>query len=167
MLRWLHVGAWGMLGLALVDLFFRFSDGTLEPETFFNADALYLPALYRDLVELDGTWSSWRLTPAPYFFPDMPLYFAAETLSGSITRAVLVFAAAQLVLLALATQWLVRTVVPPGAAALGRVVAVCVVAGLVVAYGTGSFYVMVFPVLSGYHFGVVAGGATPSRWPGG
>ncbi|NPC87214.1 hypothetical protein HPC49_54685, partial [Pyxidicoccus fallax] len=102
--RGLSAGAWALLGLALVNLFFRFSDGTLEPETFFNADALYLPALYRDIVGLGGSWSGWRLTPAPYFFPDMPLYFASEALSGSLTRGVLVFAAAQLVLLALATR---------------------------------------------------------------
>jgi hypothetical protein len=42
---------------------------------FFGNDMLYLPALYKDIF-VDGLpVSGWRLTPAPYFFPDMPIYF--------------------------------------------------------------------------------------------
>ncbi|MCP3142832.1 hypothetical protein [Pyxidicoccus xibeiensis] len=152
--RWLHAGAWALLGLALVNLFFRFSDGTLDPVVFFNSDALYLPALSRDLFELGGRWGGWRLTPAPYFFPDMPLYFALEALSGSFVYAVLLYAVVQVVLLVLATQLLVRTVAPPGAAALGQVVAVCVVAALLVAYGAGTFEVMQLSLANTIHFSV-------------
>ncbi len=153
--RWLHAGAWLLLGVALAHVFFRFSDGTLDPMDLFNSDELYLAALYRDLFELGGRWSGWRLTPAPYFFPDMPLYFALHALSGSFVYATLLYAAAQVVLLVLATQFLVRTVAPPGAAALGQVVAVCGVAALLVAYGTGTFFAMQFSVLNAIHFSVV------------
>lgn len=152
--RWLHAGAWALLGLALVNLFFRLGDGTINPMAFFNSDGLYLPALYRDLFELGGSWAGWRLTPAPYFFPDMPLYFALEALSGSFVHAVLLYGAAQVVLMVLATQFLVRTAAPPGAVALGQVVAVCVMAALLVAYGTNTFGVMMFAVANAYHFSV-------------
>lgn len=153
--RWLHAGAWALLGVALAHVFFRFSDGTLEPIGLFNSDELYLPALYHDLFELGGRWRGWRLTPAPYFFPDMPLYFALQALSGSVVYATLLFAVVQVVLLVLATQFLVRTAAPPGAAALGQVVVVCVVAALLVAYGTGTFSPMQFTVLNAIHFSVV------------
>ncbi|MCY1020578.1 hypothetical protein [Pyxidicoccus sp. MSG2] len=153
--RWLHAGAWVLLGVALAHVFFRFSDGTLDPMELFNSDELYLPALYRDLFELGGRWAGWRLTPAPYFFPDMPLYFALQALSGSLVYATLLYAAVQVALLVLSTQFLVRTAAPPGAAALGQVVAVCVVAGLLVAYGTGTFRVMQTSVLSAIHFSTV------------
>ncbi len=42
----------------------------------YNSDMLYLPALFQDLTEWGGHLFEWRLTPAPYFFPDMLVYFA-------------------------------------------------------------------------------------------
>ena len=41
----------------------------------YNSDLLYLPTLFKDLTEWGGHLFEWRLTPAPYFFPDMLLYF--------------------------------------------------------------------------------------------
>ncbi len=41
----------------------------------YNSDLLYLPTLFQDLTEWGGQLFEWRLTPAPYFFPDMLLYF--------------------------------------------------------------------------------------------
>ena len=61
-----------------------------------NSDLLYMPALFRDVTEWGGRFSEWRLTPAPYLFPDMALYFPLATLTGSwyggfISQAIIQF----------------------------------------------------------------------------
>lgn len=45
-------------------------------DRFLNSDLLYLPALFDDLGR-GGRLSDWRLTPAPYLFPDMLIFGAA------------------------------------------------------------------------------------------
>ncbi len=45
----------------------------------YNSDLLYLPTLFKDLTEWGGHLFEWRLTPSPYFFPDMLIYFAFAT----------------------------------------------------------------------------------------
>lgn len=154
-LRWLLAGAWALLGLALAHVFFRASEGALGTYGFFNSDSLYLPALYRDLFEDGGRWRGWHLTPAPYFFPDMALYFLLDALTGPFQHAVIAYAAAQLVLLALATQSLVRTVAPREEAVVAQVAAVAVVAALLLLYAEGHFWMMYLSVLSAIHFSVV------------
>ena len=57
----------------------------------FNDDALYLPALYKDLIINGGTYSSWSLTPAPYFFPDMLLYFFSNLVTQNFYYAIPLF----------------------------------------------------------------------------
>jgi len=46
-----------------------------------HADFQYLPMLYKDLFLLGGKLSDWALTPAPYFFPDLPAYALLRVLS--------------------------------------------------------------------------------------
>ena len=61
-------------------------------DTLFNADALYLPALYRDIVTEGGSYfEQWFLPPAPYYFPDMVLYFAVNFLTGDYYYAIALF----------------------------------------------------------------------------
>jgi hypothetical protein len=153
--RWLLASAWALLGVALAHVFFRTSEGALGTGGFFNSDSLYLPALYRDLFEEGGRWRGWHLTPAPYFFPDMALYFLLDALTGPFVHAAIAYAAVQLVALVLATQYLVRTVLPREEAAVGQVVAVAVVAGLLLLYAEGHFWVMYLSTLSAIHFSVV------------
>ncbi len=57
----------------------------------FNDDALYLPALYKDIVVNGGSYSGWSLTPAPYFFPDMSLYFFANFITQNFYYAIPLF----------------------------------------------------------------------------
>lgn len=66
---------------------------------FFNADASYLAALYYDLFECGGRLSAWFLTPAPYFFPDWPLYFGLRWVSGAVYPALAGVMALQALLL--------------------------------------------------------------------
>ncbi len=51
------------------------------------SDFLYLPSLYRDLVSGHYPLTGWQLTPAPYFFPEMPLYFLSAALTPNIASA--------------------------------------------------------------------------------
>ncbi|HNN74982.1 MAG TPA: hypothetical protein PKN93_10035 [Leptospiraceae bacterium] len=41
---------------------------------YFNADAMYLPALFQDW-QAGKDLHGWTLPPAPYLFPDLPIYF--------------------------------------------------------------------------------------------
>lgn len=59
----------------------------------FNADTLYLPALYKDIIIQNSSFADWNLTPAPYLFPDITLYFI------SFYFAIAVMAVIQLLLL--------------------------------------------------------------------
>ncbi len=46
---------------------------------FYNSDTMYLPSLYKDLF-IDGAhYSGWKLTPAPFFFPEMLIYFLLQS----------------------------------------------------------------------------------------
>ncbi len=47
----------------------------------FNADFLYLPALFRDVILGNGELKNWYLTPTPYFFPDFGIYAIASLIS--------------------------------------------------------------------------------------
>jgi hypothetical protein len=152
-------GAWALLGLALADLFFRSSAGELDTKNLFNADSLYLPALYRDLFEEGGRWTSWKLTPAPYFFPDMGLYFLLDFLSGPFLHAMLAYAVVQVALLVWAAEYLVRSTLPPARAdAPVQLLCALVVAALLLAYASGQFPPMQAAVLGGFHFSVVVFG---------
>ncbi|MBL8019990.1 MAG: hypothetical protein JNM27_10030 [Leptospirales bacterium] len=42
---------------------------------YLNSDALYAPALFRDLFIEKFSTRGWTLPPAPYFFPDLLIYF--------------------------------------------------------------------------------------------
>jgi hypothetical protein len=154
--RWLLLaGTWAVLGLVAVDLFFRLSDGTLDANFLFTADNLYLPALYRDLFEEGGRWRGWRLTPAPYFFPDMPLYFLLDAATGPFVHAILAYAVVQLALWVLAAQYLVRAVVPKEEAAVGQLLAVVLVIAPLIVFAEGRFLPMRYTLLSAFHFSVV------------
>lgn len=154
--RWLLLaGLWAVLGVVLVDLFFRLGDGTLDPSFFFSADNLYLPALYRDLFEEGGRWKGWRLTPAPYFFPDMALYFLLDAVSGPFVHAILAYAGVQLALWVLVAQYLVRAVVPKETVVLGQVLAGVTVVVPLLVFAEGRFMPMRYTLLNAFHFSVV------------
>jgi hypothetical protein len=59
---------------------------------YFNTDYLYLPSLYRDIFIDHHSISGWSLTPAPYFFPDMLLYFLISFFSPNISYTLIVYA---------------------------------------------------------------------------
>jgi len=87
-----------------------------------HSDALYLPVLFDDLVNHGGRIADWLLTPAPYFFPDMPLYGLAWLAGSGAAAQTTAFALLQTVLAALALYLLARQALArdrlPAAAAL-------------------------------------------------
>jgi len=58
----------------------------------FSSDAVYLPALYSDLFSRGYSFFSWYLTPAPYFFPDMLVFFIIQSVVHNVFKAFIVFA---------------------------------------------------------------------------
>lgn len=60
-----------------------------------NADAMYLPTLAEDLLRHGGRLSDWYLTPAPYLFPDGPMFLPAYLLGSDAYRQLIIFGAIQ------------------------------------------------------------------------
>lgn len=65
-----------------------------------HSDALYLPVLFDDLLARGGALGDWYLTPAPYFFPDFPLYLLAWLGGSGVFAQTTIFALLQTVTMA-------------------------------------------------------------------
>jgi hypothetical protein len=98
--------SWMLLFLTMVQLWNRFSSGDLDPANLFNSDALFLPSLYKDVFVDKIDWRGWVLPRAPYFFPDMLLYFFLNYLSGSFMSTIVIFSFLQVACLALSFLYL-------------------------------------------------------------
>ena len=61
----------------------------------YNADFLYIPGFFDDLLHHGGTVSGWRFSPAPSFFPDMAIYGAASLAGAGFRTTVILCAALQ------------------------------------------------------------------------
>lgn len=72
----------------------------------FNADTLYLPTLFTDLFSRGGSLADWYLTPAPYFFPDYPMFALVWLLGPGAYSQVALFGLLQ-ILMTLGTGWLI------------------------------------------------------------
>lgn len=107
---------------ALGALFVIFRAGHPVQAHLVHSDALYLPVLFDDLAKGGGRFADWFLTPAPYFFPDMPLYWLAWLANNGVAGQTMAFALLQTVLAALALYLLARQTLArdalPAAAAL-------------------------------------------------
>ncbi|HSH02156.1 MAG TPA: hypothetical protein VLL52_06505 [Anaerolineae bacterium] len=57
--------------------------------------------MFTDLTEWGGRLLEWRLTPAPYFFPDMALYFPIATMTSSWHVAFMLVSVIQMILFTL------------------------------------------------------------------
>jgi hypothetical protein len=107
MLTWLHKillsnkKEFFFLTLFLLSIvqFYFLGGGELD-NLVFNADYTYLPALYKSVIEQGDAFQLWYLTPAPYFFPDMPIYAFFASIFPSFQLALIVSNAFQFTLLA-------------------------------------------------------------------
>src|SRR5258706_4977859 len=74
-----HLVALALLLLGMTDVvIFYLAGHPFRSYLIENSDLLYLPTLFSDLLSRGGRLSDWFLTPAPYFFPDYPIYFFAH-----------------------------------------------------------------------------------------
>lgn len=113
-----------------------------------NADALYLPTLFDDLLARGGRLSDWYLTPAPYFFPDYPVYLAAYWLAPTSYVQIIVFGILQCLLLLAAITVLARAL-GSGAALPGAAFSLTLFAWLA-ASGREPFVLL---LSNAWHFG--------------
>lgn len=67
----------------------------IDMNWLFTSDTLYLNALYSDVFVSHHSFSSWKLTPAPYFFPDMLFSFIINFFEKNIFYLFLIYALAQ------------------------------------------------------------------------
>ncbi|MCG8458489.1 MAG: hypothetical protein MI919_19605, partial [Holophagales bacterium] len=98
-----HWAAWVGLGLALLLLTVRFDGGRVARDRILHPEALYPAALYLEA----GEWFSWSTPFAPYFVPDLPLFFLCRGVTGDPVAALYLFAAVQFLLLVGACRWLI------------------------------------------------------------
>lgn len=113
-----------------------------------NADALYLPTLFDHVLGQHGSIRDWYLTPAPYYFPDYPLYLLAYWLGTTSYYSIIIFSILQglllfAVLYTLARQVDIAPALPCAALAMTAFAAL--------ALSGEEPFVLLFH--SGYHFG--------------
>lgn len=113
----------------------------------FNADSLYLPALLNNLLNENGAYSDWYLPPAPYFFPDLPLYLLAFVLSKNVYIAQYIFALLQALLVSIALYGLNRLFFSRSQAFLHTVLVLALMYLSVLGQPT------ITAIISGHHFG--------------
>ncbi len=58
---------------------------------FFDSDGIYLPTLYRDLFINSGSYIDWYGSAAPYYFPDMFLYFISNFITSDFYYAIALY----------------------------------------------------------------------------
>ena len=137
-----------LLGLIIIHIGILYYSGSFIKgfRMIFNSDNLYLPALYHDIVQGNGNISDWYLTPAPYFFPDMLLYFISNSIIDNIFHAIFFFIILQLLIVYFFLNKLFSILFSSGNSLLYSAISV----GLVY---TIPNLMTKFVFLSGYHFG--------------
>lgn len=81
---------------------YSYLSGFIYSVEFFNADALYLPGLFKSIFLEGKNFSDWILPPSSYLFPDALLYSIAYVLTKQTFNQILIFSILQsLVLFAL------------------------------------------------------------------
>ena len=113
-----------------------------------NSDAFYLPVLFDDLLARGGSLADWYLTPAPYFFPDFPLYFLAWLGATGAFGQVTLFALLQVASTGIALFLLARP-----ALASGRLLAAAELTVLFVWLGLHAYGPYVYLFSSAHHYG--------------
>lgn len=142
---------WFCLMLALLGVLQGFASDTISRDLVYNADALYLPALYADLFS-PYPLSGWKLTPSPYFFPDMAVYFLLNFLLRSMHLAIMAFAILQGIAYIAALLWLARVVSPDHHRAMSRLL-LWLGSLFFLLVSTGRYSMFMPALQSAHHFG--------------
>ena len=62
----------------------------------FNSDSIYLSSVYNDVFNQKNSFFSWRLTPGPFFFPEMLFYFIFKAVVQDTFYTFIVYAIFQI-----------------------------------------------------------------------
>jgi hypothetical protein len=124
-------------------------NGTIPASNLYNADALYIPTLLKDLLENPAHYKNWWLTPAPYYFPDWIFYAATSIFSENTEGKILNFGLAQITATWVITLFLTKKIsgiFSPLVSAISTSLAVAMAI-------TQPQSIFAFIYVSGYHFG--------------
>jgi len=127
----------------------------------YNADSLYIPSFFDDLIRHRDHLSGWRFSPAPNFFPDMAIYGAASLTGAGFRTAVIVATFLQIALFVDACRSLAAT-----ARLRGEIAAAVVMVLMALCFAQFFYKANAFPenndvywlcslVILGNHFGAV------------
>jgi hypothetical protein len=114
---------------------------------------MYLPALFRDVLGVGGKFSDWYLTPAPYFFPDYPLFLLDYLAAPDAYWQVLAF-----MLLQCALVWGVVYALAHEAVSRHRIMVASLSVLLMMALSTTTREPFVLLLASAYHYGTFIAG---------
>jgi hypothetical protein len=149
----INLVAWGLLLAAVAAVYICVVEEKFSRYgNFYNADALYIPALCRDLASGVGI-SGWNPSAVPYFFPDIALFFLISVLAGNLHLAIVLFGVVQFLAL-------IAGFILVGDAAFGRrpsIRLMTIIAGVAVGllFATGASSALLPMFLSGFHFGAL------------
>jgi hypothetical protein len=95
-----------LVALAYFSIFNNLSEQALD--FYFNSDALYTTAVYHDLFINKSGLHGWQISPSPYFFPDMPVYFAIYAFTSNIPLSFFIYGIFQLTILVLIFYFIIK-----------------------------------------------------------
>jgi hypothetical protein len=147
--------AWVAFALAVVVAYWGLAVGRVSLDLIYHADALYLPALYRDLAS-GQDFGGWSLPPAPYYFPDMLVFFGLNRLLGDFRFAILAYGLTQVLLFIfglISVCRLINSLNPhtPGFVLLAGAL-------FFLYFYTARFHILALTLVSAHHFGVIVVG---------
>lgn len=116
---------------------------------FLDSDALYLPTLFSDLFLKAGKINDWFLTPAPYFFPDYPMFFFAFLAGSGVFIQIILFSLIQVILTCLAIWLLAKEALKSNALFATTIISVALVW---LALISGKPFI--FLLCSSFHYGI-------------
>lgn len=134
--------------VACIALAVQFHAAPPLPHIVLNADAMYLPTLIADLFARGGRMADWYLTPAPYFFPDYPMFALAYLGGRDALAQIVLFGVLQLAVATVAIAWIARS----GNRNLAPLTAMLVGAGLawLALHAVEPYF---YVLASAFHFG--------------
>jgi hypothetical protein len=138
----------GLLLTGVLSLVLQYLSGNPLQISLFNSDGLYLPTLLSDLSSQGGRLADWYLTPAPYFFPDMPMFAVAHALGNGAFQSFLIFAVLQTLLLFFSLWGLARQIREQDSGSFATLVTLALVCLALV--GREPFSLL---FVSAYHYG--------------
>jgi hypothetical protein len=141
---------WLILVLAITNIYISIATEKISRYAFYNSDALYIPALYRDLFSQYSIFG-WTPPSVPYFFPDIPLYFIINFLVGNFHWAIVLYGIVQSLLWIIGVIHLSNKIFTPRKSIQALIVFGGIVLFLLFSVGKCPAFLPMF--LSEYHFG--------------